>query len=806
MNLFHFLAKKTASIFDKEEKDFSEKAFSPEGFSSDPFSSFLLYEAYDEKHQIFINKQSMGFTIETAPLVGGDEASEKIIQSLFQEMSEGSSLQCLLWADHRVEPFLNKWASARRGEIYQEAARRRIEHTPSNSRIFRFILSYSTPLPNDIERGVKQLAEVKEKFVKILKSITYAFIWKPKDLLETVGGLVNFTFSPQVIQRHWNPYQTLASQIGSGGKLFVEEDSLSWKNEAAFKSFRVFDFPETGSQMHSLIGDLYRDRFRIPFPFYLHYGVHLPSQEKVEQGFWRRSQLIENQGKSSYLIRLIPELANELRECDTIRRAVNQGSRFVWTQLSAGIWAKPDLMPQAEQSLKSLFRINQYQLAENSCIHLPQFLSTLPMSWTESIQDLKSLDVLKTTISSECSQFVPIQGEWMGTSTPGMLLVGRRGQLLNWNPFDNQSGNYNCVVVGRSGSGKSVFMQELLFTGMSIGAKAYVLDVGRSFDKLCDLLNGQKIDFSPNKPICLNPFTKIPLEEEERETAFTFLKSIVSCMAAPTEGTSDYENALIERAIYEVWKEKKNKATITDLALWLQIHQDEKAKKLGVMLTPYTKNGIYARYFEGENNINFSNRMVLIELEELKNKKDLQAVVLQLAMMTIANEAFLGDRKTPFYICIDEAWDLLRAKQTEEFIETLARRLRKYNGSLVIGTQSIEDFFSCPGAHAAYENSDWICLLAQKKSSIPHMAKSGKFAFTPSMQQALETVTAKHGEYSEIMICDADGNFSIARLILDPFSKLLYSTKAQEYAKIKELMRSGIGIVEAIERASLLFR
>lgn len=392
-----------------------------------------------------------------------------------------------------------------------------------------------------------------------------------------------------------------------------------------------------------------------------------------------------------------------------------------------------------------------------------------------------------------------MQGEWMGTSSPGMLLFGRRGQLVNWNPFDNKSGNYNIAVAGRSGSGKSVFMQDLILNGLATGAKVFVLEVGRSFEKLCDLLNGQYIKFSKDAHICLNPFSNLALDDhEEREASLCCLKALIATMAAPTKGTEDVENGFIENAIRHAWTSKGNQATITDIALWLQAQNDQRATSLGITLTPYTKEGIYARYFEGINNADFTNPLVLIELEELKEKKDLQAVVLQLFIMAITNQAFLGDRKTRFYICIDEAWDLLRAKQSGLFIETLARRLRKYNGSLVIGTQSIDDFYSAPGALAAFENSDWLCLLAQKSTSIKRFADSGKIDLNESKKLALESIHTRHGEYSEILISDADGNYSITRLLLDPFSQLLFTTKAQEHAQIKELQKQGMSVTEAI--------
>jgi conjugal transfer ATP-binding protein TraC len=217
------------------------------------------------------------------------------------------------------------------------------------------------------------------------------------------------------------------------------------------------------------------------------------------------------------------------------------------------------------------------------------------------------------------------------------------------------------------------------------------------------------------------------------------------------------------------------------------------------VLTPYTKEGIYARYFEGMNNVSFTNPLVLIELEELKSNKDLQTVVLQIFIMTIANQVFLGDRKTPFYICIDEAWDLLESQQMGNFIGMLARRLRKYRGSLVVGTQGIEDFFNKPGAEAAFANSDWKCFLAHKKDGVSKVIESGQYKVNEQHQRAMESVTTRQGEYSEIMICDGDGGYAITRLIVDPFCNLLYSTKAEEYADLQELKKKGLAITEAIQ-------
>jgi conjugal transfer ATP-binding protein TraC len=741
------------------------------------------------------------------PLVGGDQAIIKILEGIFQEFAEeGSSLQFLLWADHRIDPFLNKWEkSSKRQGIFAEIGKKRSQFYKQNAtltlRNFRLIISYSRPKSSDVNSDIQQLSKIKSKLFQCFKTLSPAWVWRPKDLLETVEGLLNFSPNPILNKRTYNPFQLLSSQILSGGGLQdLDHHLLLGKEKNAHKSFRVVDTPSHWSSflMENLIGDIFKDAYRINFPFYIHYGVHYPVQAKQESSFRKKSLLIENQGKSGYLIRLIPELVGELKESDFIRRALKYGAKFVWTQLSAGVWSSEASLETAEQALKNLFRVNEFNLVENTYIQLTHLLSVLPMNWAEYTDDLRHFDVVKTTLSTECSNFIPIQGEWQGTSTPGMILVGRRGQLLNWNPFDNK-GNYNCVVFGRSGGGKSVFMQELLMSGLRQGARVFVLDVGRSFQKMCELTKGQFVEFSPETSICLNPFSKLKINtQEEKETAFNFLKSIISCMAAPVRGTDELETPLIEEAINYVWETKGSQATITDIAHWLEKHENEKANNLAIMLTSYTSKGVYAKYFEGENNCNFSNHFVVIELEELKNRKDLQAVVLQLFIMTIANDVFLGDRKTPVYLCIDEAWELLKSPQTASFIETLARRLRKYNGSLITGTQNVDDFFSIPGAKAAYLNSDWSCFLPQKQSAIKELVKNSRISMSESMIKGLESLTKMDGEYSEIMISDADGNYSIARLMLDPFSQLLYSTSPQDYIRLKNLTDRGLAIEEAI--------
>jgi len=191
----------------------------------------------------------------------------------------------------------------------------------------------------------------------------------------------------------------------------------------------------------------------------------------------------------------------------------------------------------------------------------------------------------------------------------------------------------------------------------------------------------------------------------------------------------------------------------------------------------------------------------VVEMEELKERKDLQSVIVQMVILQITNSIYMGDRTTPSCLILDEAWDMLRGKQSGVFIETAARRLRKYFGGLIVGTQSINDFYATPGAQAAFDNSDWMCLLSQKDESLEMLKNSKRLVMDPSMERTLRSLHTEQGKYAEIMIKGPKG-FAVGRLFLDDFSKVLYSTKAEEFAAVQSLVNQGFSLKEAIQQCS----
>jgi hypothetical protein len=70
-------------------------------------SELLPYLAFDEQRELFINKNSCGFILETIPLIGSSEQIERQLTGLFQHtLPPGSHIQFLLLASQRIEPWL----------------------------------------------------------------------------------------------------------------------------------------------------------------------------------------------------------------------------------------------------------------------------------------------------------------------------------------------------------------------------------------------------------------------------------------------------------------------------------------------------------------------------------------------------------------------------------------------------------------------------------------------------------------------------------------------------------------------------
>jgi conjugal transfer ATP-binding protein TraC len=698
--------------------------------------------------------------------------------------------------------------------IFRSLARRRVDylargaHTsllstqPMLVRDCRLIVSVILPKPLPsrrvyVERQAMQLRKA------LLGSFNSAGLYGDHLDADAFVDLIDDILNPRAgmddkrDRQRWDELSLIRDQVvRPDTSLLIGRDGMMLNNTDV-RAFSVRTYPSAWALwgMSELVGDFFQDSLRIPCPFLFTVNIHIPDQVAAKN-VTKLKAARATQASESPVGRFVPVWRDKKAEWDYVNQKVEEGHTLCRVSHQMVLFAAAGEGDTAANAVKSLFKSKGWDLVLDRFIQVHALLSALPFTLSPTmVREMEKLGRMRTMLTWSAANLLPVIGEWKGGGSPVLMLVGRRGQLFYTDPYDNDKGNYNVAVAAASGAGKSFFVQEMALAIRGMGGRAWIIDVGRSYMRLANIIGGMYLEFGPNSNINLNPFTRI---EDWADEGLPMLKPLVAQMASPSAPVSDIQASFIEQALNHAWAQYGTDATITPVAQFLLEHSDSRAQDLGVQLYPYTKDGMYARFFEGPSTITFDNPFVVLELGELNNKPDLQSVVVLILMMQIAQAMYLGDRSVRKMCIIDEAWRLMSSGNAGKFIEEGYRVARKHGGNFVTITQGIDDYYKSETAKAALQNADWVYLLRQKPESIQQLAKSDRLVMNDFMNRALRSVDTKQGQYSELMVYGPNG-WTIGRLVVDPFAEKLYSTKADEYEAIERMLAQGLTLEQAIE-------
>ncbi|MDF5312143.1 type IV secretion system protein TraC, partial [Vibrio parahaemolyticus] len=112
--------------------------------------------------------------------------------------------------------------------------------------------------------------------------------------------------------------------------------------------------------------------------------------------------------------------------------------------------------------------------------------------------------------------------------------------------------NKNLVIAAESGSGKSFLTNELIFSYLSEGAQVWVIDAGKSYQKLSEMLNGDFVHFEEGTHVCLNPFELIQNYDDEEDA----IVSLVCAMASAKGLLDEWQISALKQVLSRLWEEK----------------------------------------------------------------------------------------------------------------------------------------------------------------------------------------------------------------------------------------------------------
>ncbi len=352
------------------------------------------------------------------------------------------------------------------------------------------------------------------------------------------------------------------------------------------------------------------------------------------------------------------------------------------------------------------------------------------------------------------ADFLPIFGDWKGHAEPRVILRNRQGGVLGFDPFSPTLTNFNQIISGGSGAGKSFLTNLLIAHAMKEDPKVFIIDIGGSYAKVTENLGGQYVPIGSDSQLSLNPFDLTDQTIEAVDQKIKFMTSLVELMTKEdgATGIGKLERSEIEHAIKSVLS-GSSPPRLSVLRKMLLENSEPSLQKMGKILGPWCGDSPYGKFVDQESNLVLDKHVVCFDLKGLEAQPDLQAVCLFLITDLIWREV-QRDRTNPKFVVFDECWSLLENEAGSRFLGEVFRTFRKYRASAIAISQTMDDFANSKVASAILPNASVKWLLKQTGGNLPSLQKI--LRLNPREMAMVEGVTSVKGEYSEAFLIAGD--------------------------------------------------
>lgn len=779
----------------------------------DRLSNYLPYLTYHERTQSFMMADgSIASIVEFYPLLAGglDDATTHnvatILENLFTyPVPPDTAYQFIVFGSQNVEHVIETWASRKQGELGRKFAESRKafykkkelfkddSFKPLIYRYFFTVRTFDTLGKVPSEDDFSRFSHLRESLITTLNSAgLYPYVMDLKGFLDLMTELLN----GEVETFYYNPNYPIREQI-LHKSLDIYPDFMKLGNR--YMSVITTKLPPEKPDMRlPITGDVFNDQRRLTVPFLLTVNFHIPDQEKFKGQIANKQKILALQSAGPMGV-LFPRTRIQAEELNFALTLAEKGQTFVRTYLTYTVFGKDEKeCKEAENKVLALLKLCGYIPQLEDAIKGTVFLKSLPMAYEPYIS--RYLQRGKTVLSSNAPHLLPILGDWKGTGTPVLMHFSRKGEPIMIDLFDSP-GNYNVVVSAASGSGKSFFVNDILLNYYTEGAHCFIIDIGGSYKKLCEMLDGEYIEFTEEEKKVINPFEFVRIENGAvNEEDLGFVAPLISKMASGEGRLTRVQEGILEENIVEVLKDKGNDASISDLYDHLLEKKGREELELAKMLYAYAY-GKFASYFNGKTTLDFHKNFSVLEMQGIRGKKELVSVILLVLLFNINKHIERAPRGQRKLVVIDEAWDLLQDPYSAKFIENAYRIYRKYGASAISITQNISDLYMNESGRAVADNSDFFFLLRQKPEAVYQLVHSGKLLLNEAYYQLLISLKVVRGRYSEVFFYTPLGK-GVGRFIPDPFSYWLFTTNPDDLQKINNLVSKGYSLVGAVETLS----
>jgi hypothetical protein len=388
----------------------------------------------------------------------------------------------------------------------------------------------------------------------------------------------------------------------------------------------------------------------------------------------------------------------------------------------------------------------------------------------------------------------------------GVLFQTASRSIFNWIvPDEGLFSNPHHLIIGGTGSGKSVLEDEILIAMRRRRARAVIVDLGGSFGNFCESSGGVYVDYNIRSranrlnPLWLPPGTA-PDPEVLRSRAL-WLESLVMERGRRLSGD---ELVVLEGALRRAWfRDLQQPVFLRHVRAALL--RDERGAALAHRLSLWCDDGSFANLFDGPSQIDLSAPVTVFDLKRVMNDQrdpDLARVIFN-SIVSAVSSLSLEMSREPKFLTFDEAGIMLKDEATAEFMEYCFRTLRKAGVCVCAISQGLEDFLVNSKARNAFvgaadnlfvlkqDNHDKARLIAQEKN------------LSAAELRAIQSVNTVPGSHAEFLLVQKTPHGQRTLHLASGSSPLKYAftcNSKEDRLEMQSLVQSGLSRPDAVRR------
>ncbi|MBZ9731125.1 TraG family conjugative transposon ATPase [Salegentibacter sp. JZCK2] len=371
----------------------------------------------------------------------------------------------------------------------------------------------------------------------------------------------------------------------------------------------------------------------------------------------------------------------------------------------------------------------------------------------------------------------------------------------------------NFAIFAPTGEGKSFLANNILRQYFENGVRLVIIDLGGSYTKFAKLYPEQYtvLRYESGKSLGINPFyisNPDDIGPERLEDLSVFLLELFASDLKVTKAQS----VAIKKILRYYYKNTSEEHSLDSFYRFIEQQKDQLLENLKIhpdyfnitsflhVLSEYVGDGLYSFLFEVSEDQTYKiedKRLIVFELDEVKDNKEILSVMLKLIKSAIQRTIW-KNRAEKGIILFDEFAKQLKFENVLESVEFYYQAIRKQNGAIGIILQSINQLPNNATSSSILENTQVTYSLNNEKGYDELARRLSLSSHDLNQLKSIRNNLTGKRKYTEIFI-KIGKESNIFRLEVPPEVYAAYLTDGSENARIMRIYKKTKDMEKAIK-------